>query len=115
MIIVKKINNGISWVLNTGRENKTNETKKRKGLNSMGHIKESKRLKYCESCERVWEIGYTGSVHSYGHLPTYKLPRVTCKICQGVETGRKGKYYYNRKENKSQYHYNNKNRKEDER
>lgn len=40
------------------------------------------KLKYCEECECTWEISTTGSQHSYTHLPTYKLPRIKCRLCQ---------------------------------
>ena len=54
--------------------------KKRNERNS--YVREARRLKYCESCKRVWEktLGYRHI--SYGHLPTYGLPRVTCRICE---------------------------------
>lgn len=95
MSIVKKTVNNLDWIFKSRDQNKAKMiAKKQKGVNN--HKKESRRLKYCESCERVWEIGYTGSVHSYGHLPTYKLPRKTCRICKGIEDGQRG-WLHNRR------------------
>ena len=86
---MKKKFNDLDWIFKSRDQNKNKTiSKKQVGVNS--HKKESRRLKYCESCERVWEIGYTGSVHSYGHLPTYKLPRKTCRLCNGIENGQRG-------------------------
>ena len=41
------------------------------------------RLKYCEGCQHVWERSSTKVILYYNHLPTYKLPRITCKKCKG--------------------------------
>ena len=40
------------------------------------------RLKYCEECKHVWEKSTTKAIHYYKNLPTYKLPRITCKKCK---------------------------------
>ena len=49
----------------------------------------SNRLKFCELCNRVWEIGYQSGngrryrkVLYYEDFPTYKLKRVACKHCK---------------------------------
>lgn len=50
---------------------------------SKNHMKPS--LYYCETCEKVWEILFTGVVARYGHLPTYGLRRKVCRYCQNGE------------------------------
>jgi|TARA_R100001530_G_scaffold2285_1_gene3834 hypothetical protein len=67
----------MDWIIN--KEWKKDKVILRKERNH--YAKDERRLKYCESCERVWENTYAGSQVSYGHLPTYGLPRITCKIC----------------------------------
>ena len=90
MIIVKKKFNDYSWIFKALDNNNYYLVKKKQiGVNT--HKKESNILKYCEDCKRVWEIGYTSSIHSYGHLPTLGLPRKKCKVCKGIETGLRGK------------------------
>jgi hypothetical protein len=43
----------------------------------------SKRMKYCQTCNRVWEIQYqTRSFMYYDDFPTYGLKRVRCKECE---------------------------------
>ena len=42
-------------------------------------------LKYCEKCKYVWEKSSTGSIIYHSDLPTYKLPRINCKKCEGNE------------------------------
>ena len=46
------------------------------------------RLKYCEGCKHVWERSSTGSILYYAHLPTYKLPRITCYKCKSKKKGK---------------------------
>lgn len=71
----------MDWVFKAHQKVRINEVVKNHGeVNE--HTRESRRLKYCEDCERVWEVGFTGAVHSYGHLPTYGLLRKTCRICE---------------------------------
>ena len=79
----------MDWILKTGKKIQVRNKKRKKNV----HTKEARRLKYCEKCKRVWEIGFTGSIHSYDHLPTYGLPRKTCKMCLGES----GKPYKQRK------------------
>jgi len=49
------------------------------------YTKESRKLKYCPECDRVWEICTTGMVHRYDHLPTYGLMKKVCTFCKGVK------------------------------
>ena len=56
----------MDWILKTGKKIQVRNKKRKKNV----HTKEARRLKYCEKCKRVWEIGFTGSIHSYDHLPT---------------------------------------------
>ncbi len=47
------------------------------------HRAVSKRLKLCESCNKVWEIQYqTSKVLYHANFPTYKLGRKQCKKCR---------------------------------
>ena len=83
---MKEFDNGENWIPQT----KIHKQKKRKTANGSGtkeqekniHTRETRRLKYCTKCKRVWEISCTGSIHSYGHLPTYGLPRLNCRVCE---------------------------------
>ena len=45
-------------------------------------ISEEKHLSYCKSCQQVWEKTWARSYLFYRHLPTYGLPRKTCKYCK---------------------------------
>jgi hypothetical protein len=43
---------------------------------------DSRRLKLCKSCNKVWEWVYSsGSINHYEDFPTYGLRRVECKYC----------------------------------
>ena len=46
------------------------------------HKKIAKKLKYCESCEHVWEISVEGGIIKYMHLPKYKLYKKICRMCK---------------------------------
>ena len=51
------------------------------------HVKEARRLKYCLKCKKVYEqnvLYYEKEIH-YSHMPTYGLPRVTCKKCKNFK------------------------------
>ena len=42
------------------------------------------KLKFCNSCNYVWEISIiqkNGSICRYNNMPTFGLPRETCRIC----------------------------------
>jgi len=69
----------IDWVIKSGKD-----WAKKYGSNSKNtYTKESRRLKYCNSCKMVWEISTIGTgIHRYGHMPTYGLPRIVCRICK---------------------------------
>ena len=54
-----------------------NQPMSKKSKNHMKHT-----LYYCEACEKVWEILFTGTVARYRHLPTYGLRRKECRYCQ---------------------------------
>tara|TARA_R100001463_G_scaffold42549_10_gene89157 strand:- start:1906 stop:2130 length:225 start_codon:yes stop_codon:yes gene_type:complete len=44
---------------------------------------ESKKLKYCNSCSKVWEFqAITRICHRYDDFPTYGLERKFCKYCE---------------------------------
>ena len=55
-------------------------------LNSTGnkpHKGISKKLHYCESCNKVWELDYhTNKYLYYKNFPTYKLQRKRCIKCK---------------------------------
>ena len=40
-------------------------------------------LKYCEKCKKVWEQSCTKSIIYHTDFPTYGLPRIICKKCEG--------------------------------
>ena len=40
-------------------------------------------LKYCESCEHVWEQSCAGTITRYSNLPTIHLKRRVCRYCNG--------------------------------
>tara|TARA_R100000808_G_scaffold81_2_gene584 strand:+ start:5415 stop:5609 length:195 start_codon:yes stop_codon:yes gene_type:complete len=46
------------------------------------------KLRFCNSCKYVWEISTEGTCLRYGNMPSYKLPRVTCKKCDNNLTKR---------------------------
>lgn len=71
---------GIGWAINSLRSSDKMPLAN-KGVN-VKVSSETKRLKYCLQCCRVWEISYTGSISSYGHMPSYGLPRKDCMICK---------------------------------
>ena len=53
--------------------------------NKNQHKKEARLLKYCLRCKKVYHIDAITrkkEMH-YSHLPTYGLPRITCKKCKG--------------------------------
>jgi len=47
------------------------------------------RLKFCSECSYVWETSSEGVCVRYGNMPTYGLPRITCKNCNKNLTKRK--------------------------
>ena len=65
------IDNMDTWYLST-------QPKAKKGQANL----KTYALYFCENCMSVWEISCTGSIHSYGHLPTYGLPRINCRVCE---------------------------------
>ena len=67
----------IEWIVN--QNVKAQKPKNYSHRNS--HAREARRLKYCKQCKRVWENDCTGAFLSYDNMPTYKLPRKTCKKC----------------------------------
>lgn len=43
---------------------------------------DSRRLKYCKTCNTVWERCHADNkVHNYRDFPTYGIPRIECKKC----------------------------------
>ena len=46
-------------------------------------LRNTKKLKYCKSCNKQWELITTGVTAYYNHLPTYGLRRKTCINCSG--------------------------------
>ena len=54
------------------------------------HTKEARRLKYCLKCKRVYEVNvlYFGKEIHYDSMPTYGLPRITCKECKNIKVDR---------------------------
>lgn len=43
---------------------------------------DARRLKFCESCKMVWEVGNVcGVCYRHEDFPTIGLPRETCKYC----------------------------------
>ena len=68
----------IDWAIKSGEDWKKKYGSKKRNT----HTREARRLKYCNSCNVVWEINVTGSIRRYKHLPTYGLPRINCKICE---------------------------------
>jgi len=54
-------------------------------------------LRYCLECKKVWEIGISGSILFYSHLPTYKLPRKICKACNNLSIDTYEKQMYHKK------------------
>jgi|TARA_R110002051_G_scaffold88750_2_gene156488 hypothetical protein len=75
----------IQWVIDkfSDRTNYGYRPKKRNLINL--HSKEVRRLKYCKECSKTWEIGITGSILFYKHLPTYKMERKKCRRCEGSD------------------------------
>tara|TARA_Y100000310_G_scaffold201184_1_gene201261 strand:- start:2937 stop:3188 length:252 start_codon:yes stop_codon:yes gene_type:complete len=72
----------IQWAIDLyGRRLKRDDTNDMPGRNV--HTREARRLKLCPNCQRVWEIGCTGACMRYEHLPTFRLKRVTCTLCEG--------------------------------
>ena len=50
--------------------------------------KVSEKLKYCKTCNHVWEMDWQSKcVLHYRDFPTYKLKRQECKKCKGKENG----------------------------
>jgi len=48
------------------------------------HTKETRLLKYCVKCNLVFQKDSMYSIQLYyRNMPTYKLPRETCKKCKG--------------------------------
>jgi len=84
----------MDWILNKKRE--VNPKPKKQGINTYA----KPTLKYCIKCKKVWEISTTGSILFYKHMPTYGLPRKTCKSCNNLSTDTYEKQIYNKKRSK---------------
>ena len=84
----------MDWILNKKRQ--VNPKPKKQGINT--YVKPT--LKYCLNCKKVWEISTTGSILFYKHMPTYGLPRKTCKSCNNLSTDTYEKQIYNKKRSK---------------
>ena len=70
---------GINWAINSFiKPNKKGANRKPRSRDT----RENKKLRYCEYCNKTWEIGFGSVIHSYDHLPTYGLLRKKCKICK---------------------------------
>ena len=66
----------MDWIINKKKPKKS-DLAQRSDINT----KVFDTLRYCLKCEHVWEIGTSGSILFYKHLPTYGLPRKDCKSC----------------------------------
>lgn len=75
---------GIQWVIDKLNVRYGQAYQIKRKYNSNHYVKEARRLKLCPNCEQVWEIGHTGTVRRYDHLPTYKLNRVVCTFCKRI-------------------------------
>ena len=75
----------IQWVLDKIDRRYGSKYEAKIGRHKNKYRKEARRLKLCPKCEHVWEIGHTGAVRRYDHMPTYGLKRVKCTFCKGIK------------------------------
>ena len=75
---------GIQWAIDKLSVRYGEAYERKRGCNRNQYTKESRRLKLCPKCDHVWEIGHTGAVRRYDHMPTYGLKRVKCTFCKGL-------------------------------
>lgn len=67
----------MEWMIN--KDLKAYVPKKASEKNNYSN--EGKKLKFCNRCNMVWEIGITGTLLRYDHMPTYGLKRQDCFRC----------------------------------
>jgi len=78
----------MDWVIEMLNSKSTHNQKKCGSVNN--NSKESERLSFCNGCNNVWEIKFTGGTVYYDSFPTYKLKRKYCVSCKlGVMMKRK--------------------------
>ena len=61
------------------------QQRKSKSPNKNVYLRESRRLKFCETCKKVWEVAHQKKILRYDHLPTYGLIRKKCNMCVANE------------------------------
>lgn len=67
----------IEWILT--KDFKAYIPKKKSQKNN--YSSEGRKLKFCNGCKKVWEVGITGTILRYGHMPSYGLIRKNCSKC----------------------------------
>ena len=78
----------MDWVIEMLSSKSTHNQKKTGSVNNSN--RESERLSFCNGCNNVWEIKFTGGTIYYDSFPTYKLKRKYCVSCKlGVMMKRK--------------------------
>tara|TARA_R110000751_G_scaffold38180_1_gene91879 strand:- start:214 stop:624 length:411 start_codon:yes stop_codon:yes gene_type:complete len=78
----------MDWVIEMLNSKSTYNQNKSGNVNN--NNKESGRLYFCNGCNNVWEIKFTGGTVYYDSFPTYKLKRKYCVSCKlGVMMKRK--------------------------
>jgi|TARA_R110000824_G_scaffold10249_1_gene45365 hypothetical protein len=53
----------------------------KKASQKNNYSSEGRKLKFCNKCKMVWEMGITGTILKYDHMPTYGLKRKDCLKC----------------------------------